>query len=148
MVAGSSYLGVRKNPIASDYETVSDDGMISYDRRLKSFSRHLRRDMTDAEQRLWSRLRRKQLHDVQFYRQKPLGDHVVDFYAPAVGLVVEVDGSQHFESSAMAADARRTDALRRMGLQVLRFDNRQVLLETDAVVEEIWRFIDARIEKS
>ena len=104
--------------------------------------------MTDAEQRLWSRLRRKQLHDVQFYRQKPLGEYVVDFYAPAVGLVVEVDGSQHFESSAMAADTRRTGALRRMGLQLLRFDNRQVLLETDAVVEEIWRFIDARIERS
>lgn len=103
--------------------------------------------MTDAEHRLWFRLRRKQLHGVQFYRQKPLGAYVVDFYAPAVGLVVEVDGGQHFEQAAMLADARRTDVLRGMGLQVLRFDNRQVLLETEAVVEEIWRFVGTRIVK-
>ena len=121
--------------------------MMPYDRKLKLFSRRLRRDMTDAEQRLWSRLRRKQLHGVQFYRQKPLGGYVVDFYAPAAGLVIEVDGSQHFEAAAMVADGRRSDALRRMGLEVLRFDNRQVLLETGAVVEEIWRFIDARIQR-
>lgn len=101
--------------------------------------------MTDAEHRLWFRLRRKQLRGVQFYRQKPLGDYVVDFYGPAVGLVVEVDGGQHFEAAVVRADACRTVALQRMGLQVLRFDNRQVLLETDAVVEAILRVIDARI---
>lgn len=104
--------------------------------------------MTDAEQRLWSRLRRKQLHGVQFYRQKPVGGYVVDFYAPAVGLVVELDGSQHFQATAMVADEHRSEVLRRMGLEVLRFDNRQVLLETDAVVEKIWRFIDARIRRA
>jgi len=119
--------------------------MFVYDRKLKPFSRRLRREMTDAEQRLWYRLRRKQLHHVQFYRQKPLGEYVVDFYAPAVCLVIEVDGSQHLEAAAMVADGRRSDALLRMGLDVLRFDNRQALLETDAVVEEIWRFIDVRI---
>ena len=119
--------------------------MLVYDRKLKLFSRRLRREMTDAEQRLWSRLRRKQLHGIQFYRQKPLGEYVVDFYAPAVCLVIEVDGSQHFEAAATVADGRRSAALLRMGLDVLRFDNRQVLLETDAVVEEIWRFIDVRI---
>ena len=122
--------------------------MLAYDRKLKPFSRHLRRGMTDAEQRLWGRLRRKQLHGVQFYRQKPLGEYIVDFHAPAVRLVIEVDGSQHFEAAAMAADERRSAALLRMGLDVLRFDNRQVLLETDAVVDEIWRFIDVRIEKA
>ncbi len=122
--------------------------MLVYDRKLKLFSRRLRREMTDAEQRLWYRLRRKQLQDVQFYRQKPLGNYVVDFYAPAVRLLVELDGGQHFEAAGMVADGRRSAALRRMGLQVLRFDNRQVLLETDAVVEEIWRFIDARIGRA
>ncbi len=103
--------------------------------------------MTDAEHRLWFRLRRKQLLGVQFYRQKPLGDYVADFYGPAVRLVVEVDGGQHLEAAAVLADARRTAALQRMGLQVLRFDNRQVLLETDAVVEAILRFIEARIRQ-
>ena len=53
--------------------------------------------MTDAEHRLWFRLRRKQLLGLQFYRQKPIGKYIVDFYAPAVALVIEVDGGQHFE---------------------------------------------------
>ena len=50
--------------------------------------------MTDAEHRLWFRLRRKQLLGVQFYRQKPIGKYIVDFYSPAVALVIEVDGGQ------------------------------------------------------
>lgn len=121
--------------------------MLAYAGKTKPIARSLRLRMTDAEHRLWFRLRRKQLHGVQFYRQKPLGAYVVDFYAPAAGLVVEVDGGQHFQEAAMLADARRTDVLRGMGLQVIRFDNRQVLLETEAVVEEIWRFVGTRIVK-
>jgi very-short-patch-repair endonuclease len=119
--------------------------MLAYSRRTKPIARSLRLRMTDAEHRLWFRLRRKQLHGVQFYRQKPLGNYIVDFFAPAVRLVVEVDGGQHLEAAAIAVDMRRTIILQRMGLQVLRFDNRQVLLETDAVVEAILGVIDARI---
>jgi very-short-patch-repair endonuclease len=119
--------------------------MLAYSRRTKPIARSLRLRMTDAEHRLWFRLRRKQLHGVQFYRQKPLGNYIVDFFAPAVRLVVEVDGGQHLEAAAMAADARRTDVLCSMGLHVLRFDNREVLLETDAVVEAILGFIEVRI---
>jgi very-short-patch-repair endonuclease len=70
--------------------------VLKYDPRLKGAARSLRSDPTDSEQRLWSRLRRKHILGVQFYRQKPIGRYVVDFYAPAVGLVVEVDGGQHF----------------------------------------------------
>jgi len=122
--------------------------MRTYARYLKSYARRLRTGMTDAEQRLWYHVRRKQLCDVQFYRQKPLGRWIVDFYAPAVGLVVEVDGGQHFAPDAIAKDTARTAALVRMGLTVLRFDDRQVLLETDAVVEEIWRFVETRVAKA
>lgn len=100
--------------------------------------------MTDAEQRLWFRVRRKQVAGVQFYRQKPLLGYVLDFYAPAARLVVELDGGQHFQDGARIADARRDCALRGLGLKVLRFDDRQVLLETDAVVEAIWREVVAR----
>jgi very-short-patch-repair endonuclease len=97
----------------------------------------LRREMTDAEQLLWLRLRRKQLMAVQFYRQKPLGNHVVDFYAPRAKIVVEVDGSQHHEPAAMNADAVRDEHLSRLGLNVLRFDNLQVLRETESVLDTI-----------
>lgn len=101
--------------------------------------------MTDAEQRLWYRLRRRQIEGVQFYRQKPLARYIVDFYAPAAKLVIEVDGGQHFTAEGRVADAERTAALERMGLRVLRFDDREVLLEIDAVVDAIWRGVVAAI---
>ncbi len=74
---------------------------------------------------------------MQCYRQKPLGHYVVDFYLPAAGLVVEVDGAQHSSAGGLERDGVRTAWLRDHGLEVLRFDNRQVLLETDAVVQVI-----------
>ena len=66
--------------------------MLRYKSSLKPISRQLRLEMAECERLLWSRLRRKQLHGVQFYRQKPIGSYIVDFYAPAARLVVEVDG--------------------------------------------------------
>ena len=118
--------------------------MQPYDRNLKSASRRLRSTMTDGEQRLWLRLRRRQLLGVRFYRQKPLLSYIADFYAPAARLIVEVDGGQHFLHATIAADHRRTAVLEGLGLRVMRFDNRQVLLELDAVMEEIWRVVAER----
>ena len=115
--------------------------MLPYNRRLKQRSRILRRVMTDAEQLLWMRLRRKQLSGVQFYRQKPLGNYVVEFYAPQAKIVVEVDGSQHLEPPAMKADAARDKYLSGLGFDVLRFDNLQVLRETESVLDTISRAI-------
>jgi len=66
--------------------------MLKYSCSLKSKARRLRSELTDSESLLWSRLRRKQLMGVQFYRQKPVGDYIVDFYAPWANLVIELDG--------------------------------------------------------
>ncbi|MCL6712769.1 DUF559 domain-containing protein [Pseudomonas sp. R2.Fl] len=118
--------------------------MRPYHRYLKPHARRLRRDMTDAEQRLWFHLRRKQLDGVQFYRQKPLGRYIVDFYGPAVDLVIELDGSQHFTADGLVRDRRRDAFLAGQGLRVLRFDDRQALLETAAVLEVILRVIRER----
>jgi very-short-patch-repair endonuclease len=115
-----------------------------YNPRLKDNSRLLRTNMTDAEQALWHKLRRKQIQGVQFYRQKPLLSFVVDFYCPAAKLVIELDGSQHFEAEHQAKDQARDAALAGLGLHVLRFDNRQVLLETDAVLAVIDRAVRER----
>jgi very-short-patch-repair endonuclease len=101
--------------------------------------------MTDAEQRLWSRLRGKQIHGVQFYRQKPIGSYVVDFFAPAAKLVVEVDGGQHFENSQRQRDARRDAYLEAQALLVLRFDNAQVVNELEAVLAMIHRVVQERL---
>ena len=115
--------------------------MLKYNPKLKDNARSLRSGSTDCERRLWSRLRRKQVLDVQFYRQKPIGNYIVDFYAPSVSLVVEVDGSHHLEPIQMDYDRLRTDFLESRGLRVLRFDNRQVLQELDAVLETIYRAV-------
>jgi very-short-patch-repair endonuclease len=118
--------------------------MLPYDPRLKGKARSLRAKLTDAEQRLWARLRRKQILGVQFYRQKPIGNYIADFFAPAVRLVVEVDGSQHFDPPQAEHDRRRTAYLKRQGLRVLRFTDRQVLLELDCVAEAIFRAVEDR----
>jgi very-short-patch-repair endonuclease len=118
--------------------------MLKYDPRLKGVARTLRANLTDSEQRLWSRLRRKQILGVQFYRQKPIGQYVVDFYAPAVRLVVEVDGGQHLEPEHAKRDRQRTGRLQSQGLKILRFTDHEVLLELDAVVEAIFTAVGAK----
>ena len=70
--------------------------MLSYKDKLKKPSRQLRSDMTDAEIYLWSKLKNKQLDGYQFYRQKPIGNYIVDFYCPAAKMVIEVDGRTAF----------------------------------------------------
>lgn len=101
-------------------------------------------NLTDAEQRLWARLRRKQILGVQFYRQKPIGNYIADFYAPSARLVVEVDGSHHFDAPQAEHDRRRNAYLKRLGLRVLRYTDREVLLELNSVAEEIFRAVEEK----
>jgi very-short-patch-repair endonuclease len=119
--------------------------METYNAKLKPNSRTLRTNMTDAEQLLWFRIRRKQIQGVQFYRQKPLLNFVVDFYCSTAKLVIELDGSQHIKQAHQSKGNVRDAALAALGLQILRFDNRQVLLETDAVMEIIDRVVKERL---
>jgi very-short-patch-repair endonuclease len=125
-------------------ETGGFFSMLKYNPRLKTIARSLRISLTDAEQRLWNRLPAKQILGVQFYRQKPIGNYIVDFYAPAARLVVEVDGSHHFDLAHATRDKERSEYLEQLGLKVLRFDDRQVLTETESVVEEIFRTMNEK----
>ena len=77
--------------------------------------------------------------DVQFYRQRPIGDYIVDFYAPKAKLVIEVDGSQHREKNMYQRDRLRDDYMKSLGLRVLRFNSNEVLERTDSVVEAIYQ---------
>jgi len=115
--------------------------MLSYDKKLKIFSRQLRKDMTEAEQYLWSRLRRKQLKGCQFYRQKIIGQYIVDFYCPRAELVIEIDGGQHYEENGREKDRLRDDALAKMGIKVLRFSDREVFDNINAVMGKIWSYL-------
>ncbi len=99
--------------------------------------------MTDAEIALWAKLRRKQLLGLQFYRQKPLGNYIVDFYCASARLVIEVDGGQHYEKEGAAQDAARERYLESLSLEVLRFSNLDVLRNTDGVIAAIAQHLDA-----
>lgn len=83
---------------------------------------------------------------MQFYRQKPIGNYIVDFYAPKAKLVVEVDGSQHVDLAHAQKDAQRDAYLMGQRLRVLRFGNLQVLQELDAVVDVIFRALTDRLD--
>ena len=115
--------------------------MLYYRADLKDKARQLRGHLTDSETILWSRLRRKQILGVQFYRQRPIGTYIVDFFAPKANLVVEVDGSQHLQENELQRDKLRDAYLSGLGLTVLRFNSREVLNETSEVIDVIYRII-------
>lgn len=103
------------------------------EKRLTGLARKLRTDMTDAERRLWSRLRAKQL-GVQFTRQHQVGNFIVDFACRSLRLAIECDGGQHSDS---LTDAGRTQVIEAHGYRVIRFWNNDILENTDGVVEAI-----------
>jgi very-short-patch-repair endonuclease len=102
-------------------------------------AKKLRSEMTDAERRLWYRLRAHRFGGHKFKRQVPIGPYVVDFDCLNRGIVVEVDGGQHADS---LHDRCRDDWLRERGLHVLRFWNTDVLKRTDTVLEMILKAVD------
>lgn len=106
-------------------------------------ARALRRNQTDAETLLWSRLRGRQLQGFKFRRQHPLGAFTLDFVCLDAGLAIEIDGGQHSEPAAQAHDARRTTFIEQQGLRVIRFWNHEVLTETVAVLEKILQTLRA-----
>lgn len=111
--------------------------MLPYNDNLKQLSRQLRNNMTDAERYLWKRIRMKQLKGCQFYRQKPIGDYIVDFFCPRAKLAIEIDGSQHSSSEATEYDRIRDEYLMSLGLKVLRFNNTEITKNIEGVVERI-----------
>lgn len=103
--------------------------------KTRKQARQLRKAQTPAEQKLWDVLRGRNLGGYKFRRQHQIGKFIVDFYCPAVRLVVELDGDVH--SAKEASDALRTDWLENQGNMVIRFRNEQVLNELDAVAARI-----------
>ncbi|SUS06050.1 conserved hypothetical protein [uncultured Defluviicoccus sp.] len=96
--------------------------------------------MTEAERKLWAKLRSRSLSGAKFRRQVPIGSFVADFASIEVGLAIEIDGGQH--ASAATADAARSAVLAAAGFRVLRFWNNEVLVNTDGVLATIARVLD------
>ena len=115
--------------------------MLPRNKSLKQPARNLRKSMTDAERLLWSKIRRKQLKGLQFYRQKVIGNYIVDFYCHKANLVIEIDGGQHYSNKAKEKDSKRDAYLNRLGLKVLRYTNLDVRKNIEGIVEDIFNHL-------
>jgi len=104
----------------------------------RRFALSLRRDMTEAEDRLWQELRGRRLDGIKFRRQVPVGRFIADFLCADAMLIVEIDGSQHADS---AYDRERDAELKTRGFRVLRFWNDDVLREMNSVCDTIIAYV-------
>ena len=102
--------------------------------------------MTKYEKKLWFQYLRN--CPVRFQRHKPIGRYIVDFYCAKAKLVIEIDGSGHFEEAQEEYDKKRTAYLNRMGLSELRYTNLQISRVFREVCEDIYRHIEFAIEES
>lgn len=113
-----------------------------YNRTLVSFAKNLRKEMTKEERHLWYDYLRT--HPIRFVRQKVLGKYIADFYSAQAKLVIELDGSQHYEEQMAKEDAERTAFLEEYGLTVIRIPNNEINRNFRGVCE----FIDAAVKQA
>ena len=109
--------------------------MIKYNGNLISKAKELRKNSTPQENHLWYDFLRT--YTLKFQRQKVIGDYIVDFYCDKAKIVIEIDGSQHYEVLSKEYDAERTRALEQIGLKVLRFSNYDINVSFYEVCEKI-----------
>jgi len=109
------------------------------DPQLLLFAKSMRTNATDAEHFMWQILRAKQFMHLKFRRQHVIAPYIVDFYCHEIGLVVELDGSQHNTEDGKEYDAQRTKFLEALDLKVVRYWNHNVLSRIDVVLEQLWQ---------
>ena len=114
-----------------------------YNQKLKYAARELRKNMTQAEKKIWYEFLSKLKPRV--HRQRAIGQYIVDFYISKADLVIEIDGDSHFQESANEKDAARTKFLNSLNLKVLRFTNSEVYFSFDSVCEIILKEISERL---
>lgn len=111
--------------------------IIPYGRTLKPYARQLRKNMTQHESILWQKIRKKQIQNVQFYRQKIMGTFILDFYSSEPKLAIELDGVQHLTTSHIIKDKNRDEYLKTLGILVLRFSNSEISNDLESVLYRI-----------
>ncbi len=116
----------------------------SMDRFRRANARRLRSTSTDAERKLWRHLWRIPIDGSHFRRQVPIGPYFSDFACHQIGLVIELDGSQHATDAGLKRDAARTAFLEKQGYKVIRFWNAEVLTELEAVLDTVYAAVRER----
>ena len=115
-----------------------------YNKALKPYAQKLRREMTKEEQHLWYQFLKPQ--GIKAKRQQIIRTFIVDFYIPSAGIVIEIDGSQHYEQDAQIRDQERDAALDRLGILVLRYSNSDINQRFRDVCEDILLYIQDRTQ--
>ncbi|MBR5272735.1 MAG: DUF559 domain-containing protein [Clostridia bacterium] len=110
-----------------------------YNKKLIPFAKQLRKDMTREEKHLWYDFLRNL--PVRVVRQKVIGKYIVDFYCASAKLVIELDGSQHFENEKIVSDAERDSFLKSMGLEILRIPNNEINNNFEGVCEYLLKIL-------
>jgi very-short-patch-repair endonuclease len=106
--------------------------------------RNLRKKQTDAEMKLWEMLRSRQLSNVKFRRQVSVGRYILDFYCPEFKIGIEADGAQHYGSNGSQRDDIRTKELNKLGVDIIRFNDNEILTNIDGVCEIILKTVEKR----
>ena len=114
-----------------------------HNKQLVPFAKQLRKEMTKEERHLWYDFLRS--YPVRFSRQKVLGKYIADFYSAEAKLVIELDGSQHYENQGRQRDSQRTMYLESLGLKVIRFSNLDVLRNFEGVCTAIDLIVHERM---
>ena len=109
------------------------------DAQLLEFAKVMRSNGTNVENLMWQLLRNKHFINLKFRRQHVISPYIVDFYCHELGLVIELDGSQHGTDDAVEYDAERTQFLEALGFKVVRYWNHDVLGNTEVVLEGLWQ---------
>ncbi|GAA0870908.1 endonuclease domain-containing protein [Gangjinia marincola] len=122
---------------------MSFNKILPYTKEARQLSRSLRKNQTETEKMLWQKIRFNQL-GVMFFRQFPILDYVVDFYAKEIGLAIEIDGKYH--DNQFLEDAHRQVRIEKLGVYFLRFSNKAILEDMDTVLSEIEAIIIERID--
>ena len=107
----------------------------NYNKDYVKLAQELRKSMTDEEKKLWYNFLR--LMPIRALRQKNIGNFIVDFYIPSKKIVIEIDGSQHYEEEGIKSDKDRDSELQKLGIKVLRYTNYQINKQYESVCEDI-----------
>ena len=118
------------------------------DPQLLEFAKTMRSNATDAENLMWQLLRAKRFMNLKFRRQHVIAPYIVDLYCHELGLVIELDGSQHGTDDAIEYDAERTKFLEALDLKVVRYWNHDVLGNTEAVLRDLYNICFERLDKT
>lgn len=118
---------------------------LQYNKNLTPYAKKLRKNLTPEEVKVWAHVRKRQILDVKFLRQRPILNYIVDFFAPDIKLAIEIDGSQHYFTHDQHQDTKRDAALNELGITVLRYSNADINMRFNSVMKDLYQNIHSRL---